>query len=229
MTNHHEGALQPGEPSDTELIVRMRAGDQLAFETLFRRHAEAVARYARSCCRDEHAAQDLAAEVFARTLHAVRGGAEKFFQLLVDPAPLARFGAELPRRLTPGAPVPEVRIWVHAPGAQRANLAISSGRSRRIWRCEPHLPPLQFGGAASPRRRRHRQAWSKPRRGGKCRGALRRIFVSLRWSSLVLIASGADRGMTAGRSQRPTSSHFCGQTPHPSLVCPCTGSRATEH
>jgi RNA polymerase sigma factor (sigma-70 family) len=75
MTNHHEGALQPSELSDTELIVRTRAGDQLAFETLFRRHAEAVRRYARTCCRDEHAAEDLAAEVFARTLHAVRGGA----------------------------------------------------------------------------------------------------------------------------------------------------------
>ena len=32
-------------------------------------------RYARSCCRDAHTADDLTAEVFARTLQAVRGGA----------------------------------------------------------------------------------------------------------------------------------------------------------
>ena len=53
----------------------MRAGDDSAYEELFRRHAEAVRRYARTCCRDAHTADDLTAEVFARTLQAVRGGA----------------------------------------------------------------------------------------------------------------------------------------------------------
>ncbi|MYV62652.1 sigma-70 family RNA polymerase sigma factor, partial [Streptomyces sp. SID4931] len=38
------------------------------------RHSGAVLRYARSCCRDAHTADDLTAEVFARTLQAVRGG-----------------------------------------------------------------------------------------------------------------------------------------------------------
>ncbi|MFI9610878.1 sigma-70 family RNA polymerase sigma factor [Streptomyces sp. NPDC052023] len=61
-------------PSDAELIGRMRAGDDSAYEELYRRHAEAVRRYARTCCRDPHTADDLTAEVFARVLQAVRGG-----------------------------------------------------------------------------------------------------------------------------------------------------------
>ncbi|MFF2811204.1 sigma-70 family RNA polymerase sigma factor [Streptomyces sp. NPDC058000] len=62
-------------PSDAELVAAMRAGDDSAYEELYRRHAEAVRRYARSCCRDTHTAEDLTGEVFARTLQAVRGGA----------------------------------------------------------------------------------------------------------------------------------------------------------
>ncbi|MFE3829911.1 sigma-70 family RNA polymerase sigma factor [Streptomyces sp. NPDC059092] len=72
----------PGEPgrggpppSDADLIRRMRDGDDSAYEELFRRHSDPVRRYARTCCRDAHTADDLTAEVFARTLQAVRGGA----------------------------------------------------------------------------------------------------------------------------------------------------------
>ncbi|MFL6000168.1 MAG: sigma-70 family RNA polymerase sigma factor [Streptomyces sp.] len=60
--------------SDAELIDRMRTGDDTAYEALYRRHAGAVRRYARTCCRDGHTADDLTAEVFARMLQAVRGG-----------------------------------------------------------------------------------------------------------------------------------------------------------
>ncbi|WP_234332630.1 sigma-70 family RNA polymerase sigma factor [Streptomyces sp. NRRL S-87] len=62
-------------PSDGDLIARVRAGDDGAYEDLYRRHAAAVRRYARTCCRDADTADDLTAEVFARTLQAVRGGA----------------------------------------------------------------------------------------------------------------------------------------------------------
>nr|WP_260420799.1 sigma-70 family RNA polymerase sigma factor [Streptomyces netropsis] len=62
-------------PSDTELVARMRAGDSGAYEELYRRHADAIRRYARSCCRDDHTAEDLTNEVFTSTLQAVRGGA----------------------------------------------------------------------------------------------------------------------------------------------------------
>jgi RNA polymerase sigma factor (sigma-70 family) len=71
------GALPPPvdlPPSDADLIERMRAGDDTAYEELYRRHAQAVRRYARTCCRDADTADDLTAEVFARTLQAVRGG-----------------------------------------------------------------------------------------------------------------------------------------------------------
>ncbi|MFG2887782.1 sigma-70 family RNA polymerase sigma factor [Streptomyces sp. NPDC048297] len=61
-------------PSDSDLIERMRGGDDSAYEELYRRHADAVRRYARTCCRDGHTADDLTAEVFARMLQAVRGG-----------------------------------------------------------------------------------------------------------------------------------------------------------
>ncbi|MEU1281028.1 sigma-70 family RNA polymerase sigma factor [Streptomyces sp. NPDC005805] len=61
--------------SDGDLVRRMREGDDGAYEELFLRHSEAVRRYARTCCRDKDTADDLTAEVFARTLQAVRGGA----------------------------------------------------------------------------------------------------------------------------------------------------------
>ncbi|MFJ8109935.1 sigma-70 family RNA polymerase sigma factor [Streptomyces sp. NPDC096132] len=72
-----EGGLPPPRDlpaADADLIGRMRAGDDTAYEELYRRHADAVRRYARTCCRDAHTADDLTAEVFARMLQAVRGG-----------------------------------------------------------------------------------------------------------------------------------------------------------
>ncbi|MEH0628926.1 sigma-70 family RNA polymerase sigma factor [Streptomyces stelliscabiei] len=68
------GVLPPRAPADADLIDWMRSGDDSAYEELYRRHAEAVRRYARTCCRDTHTADDLTAEVFARMLQAVRGG-----------------------------------------------------------------------------------------------------------------------------------------------------------
>ncbi|WP_340377876.1 sigma-70 family RNA polymerase sigma factor [Streptomyces sp. SS7] len=72
-----DGVLPPPRDppaADTDLIARMREGDDTAYEELYRRHADAVRRYARTCCRDAHTADDLTAEVFARMLQAVRGG-----------------------------------------------------------------------------------------------------------------------------------------------------------
>ncbi|SEG94593.1 RNA polymerase sigma factor, sigma-70 family [Actinacidiphila yanglinensis] len=60
--------------SDAELVDQVRAGQDSAYEELYRRHADSVRRYARSCCRDAHTAEDLTGEVFARTLQAIRGG-----------------------------------------------------------------------------------------------------------------------------------------------------------
>ncbi|SFL81497.1 sigma-70 family RNA polymerase sigma factor [Streptomyces pini] len=62
-------------PGDAELVSRMRGGDTRAYEELYRRHAAAVRRYVRHCCRDAATANDLTDEIFARTLLAVRDGA----------------------------------------------------------------------------------------------------------------------------------------------------------
>ncbi|GJF32389.1 hypothetical protein KNE206_50890 [Kitasatospora sp. NE20-6] len=61
-------------PSDAELTARVRGGDDSAYEEIYRRHAEPVRRYARTCCRDSFTAEDLAGEVFARTLQALKAG-----------------------------------------------------------------------------------------------------------------------------------------------------------
>ncbi|WP_326846554.1 sigma-70 family RNA polymerase sigma factor [Streptomyces kaniharaensis] len=61
-------------PSDAELTARVRAGDDTAYEEIYRRHADSVRRYARTCCRDSFTAEDLAGEVFARTLQALKAG-----------------------------------------------------------------------------------------------------------------------------------------------------------
>ncbi|MEK8171974.1 sigma factor [Streptomyces sp. M19] len=76
-----DGGARPGDrgtqagasgPSDADLLARLRNGEDSAYEELYRRHAGAVRRYARTCCRDADTADDLTAEVFARTLQAVR-------------------------------------------------------------------------------------------------------------------------------------------------------------
>ncbi|WP_207930595.1 RNA polymerase sigma factor, partial [Streptomyces hainanensis] len=62
-------------PSDEALLSRVRRGDDTAYGELYRRHVAGVRRYARLCCHDPHLAEDLTAEVFARTLRLVRAGA----------------------------------------------------------------------------------------------------------------------------------------------------------
>ncbi|SCE35494.1 RNA polymerase sigma factor, sigma-70 family, partial [Streptomyces sp. SolWspMP-sol7th] len=68
---------QGGHPAvgDGDLLNRARGGDEAAYGELYRRHADGVRRYARTCCRDRDTAEDLTAEVFARTLAALRHGA----------------------------------------------------------------------------------------------------------------------------------------------------------
>ncbi|WP_326597696.1 sigma-70 family RNA polymerase sigma factor [Streptomyces sp. NBC_01803] len=62
------------DTADLELVERMRRGMPEAYDELYRRHADAVRRYARTCCRDADTADDLTNEVFAATLQAVRRG-----------------------------------------------------------------------------------------------------------------------------------------------------------
>jgi RNA polymerase sigma factor (sigma-70 family) len=62
------------DPSDRELIDRVRAGDLEAFDPLYRRHREPGMRHARYWTRSEAASEDLCAEAFTRVLYAIRNG-----------------------------------------------------------------------------------------------------------------------------------------------------------
>ncbi|WP_433326204.1 sigma-70 family RNA polymerase sigma factor [Spirillospora sp. CA-294931] len=67
--------MSPAEASpEIGLVRQAREGDDTAVAELYRRHRPAMLAYARGCCRDEHTAEDLVSEAFARTLQAVRGG-----------------------------------------------------------------------------------------------------------------------------------------------------------
>lgn len=61
------------EPSDAELIVAVRAGDDSAFGALWQRHEGAALRLARQIARPSNA-EDLVSEAFARVLRAMRDG-----------------------------------------------------------------------------------------------------------------------------------------------------------
>jgi len=64
-----------GDPvSDAELITAARAGDQRAYAELYRRHAAAALRFARSLTGHSADADDLVAEAFTRVLAALRSG-----------------------------------------------------------------------------------------------------------------------------------------------------------
>ena len=62
------------DPEDTELLDRVRVGDVEAYGSLYRRHAHAALRFARSWSHDCATAEDLRAEAFSRTLCALLNG-----------------------------------------------------------------------------------------------------------------------------------------------------------
>ncbi|RYE81237.1 MAG: sigma-70 family RNA polymerase sigma factor, partial [Myxococcales bacterium] len=63
----------PVEPSDAELIARVRGGDAGAYGELFARHRDAALRLARSLVRGPDA-DDLVSEAFAKVLKVLQGG-----------------------------------------------------------------------------------------------------------------------------------------------------------
>ncbi|CDR04279.1 RNA polymerase sigma factor [Streptomyces iranensis] len=75
---HTDRPVRP--PSDQELTRQLGEGyrsgssSPAAADLLYRRHHPATLRYARTCCRDPHDAEDLASEAFFRTFQAVRAG-----------------------------------------------------------------------------------------------------------------------------------------------------------
>ncbi len=59
--------------TDEALIVRLRAGDELALSTLYRRHVQAIYRFVLGQVRDEDLAEDLTSDTFARMLRGLEG------------------------------------------------------------------------------------------------------------------------------------------------------------
>lgn len=59
---------------DDTLAARVREGDNVAFDELYRRHAPTARRTARWMTRSWHAADDVTSEVFASVLRALRNG-----------------------------------------------------------------------------------------------------------------------------------------------------------
>jgi RNA polymerase sigma-70 factor, ECF subfamily len=58
--------LKPTCPSDAELASRIQHHDEVAFEALFARYGDALARHVTGYVRDETAAEDLVQEIFLR-------------------------------------------------------------------------------------------------------------------------------------------------------------------
>lgn len=57
-------------PKDSALMLRYRDGDVSAFETLYRRHKDALYRYLLRLCRDPAAAEDIFQEVWSKIIKA---------------------------------------------------------------------------------------------------------------------------------------------------------------
>jgi RNA polymerase sigma factor (sigma-70 family) len=73
--HHAEHETEPDlDPSDSELIDRVRGGGLEAFDPLYRRHRDSGMRHARHWTRSEAGAEDLCAEAFTRVLYAIRNG-----------------------------------------------------------------------------------------------------------------------------------------------------------
>lgn len=58
------------EPADSALMLRYRDGDVAAFETLYRRHKDALYRYLLQRCRQQAAAEDVFQDVWGKIINA---------------------------------------------------------------------------------------------------------------------------------------------------------------
>lgn len=70
-------AAAPGEPSDGELVARVRNGEGAAFAKLMRRYNQRIFRCARSILRDEAEAEDVVQETFVRAFHHLKDFEER--------------------------------------------------------------------------------------------------------------------------------------------------------
>ncbi|MGX9900112.1 RNA polymerase sigma factor [Arthrobacter sp. SA17] len=83
MLSEATPGAEPAEPSDAELIAKVRAGEWDAYGQLFGRHHRAAVGLAHRYARNGSDAEDLAAEGFANVLAALQSGSgpDAFFGL----------------------------------------------------------------------------------------------------------------------------------------------------
>jgi RNA polymerase sigma factor (sigma-70 family) len=67
-----EASTSPDGPSDQRLVARVRRGDDLAFETLYRRYHRRIAAYVLGRVKDHGRAEDVTQEVFIAALRRMR-------------------------------------------------------------------------------------------------------------------------------------------------------------
>ncbi len=65
----YAAAMDP-EPGDRALMLRYRDGDNAAFETLYRRHNDALYRYLLRLCQHRHSADDIFQDVWSKIIRA---------------------------------------------------------------------------------------------------------------------------------------------------------------
>jgi len=125
--------------SDAELITAARAGDEQAYAELYRRHASAALRFARSLTGHAADADDLVAEAFTRVLAALRSGngpAEAFRPYLLSAVRNAFYDSA--RRSLREQPVEE--LTPVAPGVPFVDPAAAADERRLIATAFRDLP-----------------------------------------------------------------------------------------
>jgi len=73
-TLQRQGEKRATEPSDADLLDRVRADDDTAYGLLYQRHEPAARSLARYLTHSAHDADDVVADAFARVLRAIKGG-----------------------------------------------------------------------------------------------------------------------------------------------------------
>ncbi len=69
----HTANLAPADADDATLVLRMRAGDERSFETIFKRHQTSLLSYCRHVLGDQEEAEDALQQAFIRAHRALLG------------------------------------------------------------------------------------------------------------------------------------------------------------
>ena len=154
MIAHSDLAVLEREDTDEALVERVRAGDNGAFEDLYRRHSGLAVSVARKMLRSPQDAEDAAAEAFTNVLSALRrqvGPREMFRPYLlacVKNTCLQRIRQRSKQACTRDRSLVDVERWrtrrsSRAPSPQlHFSPCRCAGSPRCGWRRSQHLDPV---------------------------------------------------------------------------------------